>query len=74
MQAWRDVREAKFHENPICENPFGLENHLRKTEEVHHIKPVAEFPLLAFTLSNLMSLCYSCHRRFSDMERGKIEE
>ena len=30
--------------------------------EVHHIKPVAEYPLLRLVLSNLVSLCHPCHQ------------
>lgn len=28
---------------------------------VHHIKPRGEYPELALTLSNLVSLCDACH-------------
>ena len=30
-------------------------------DEVHHIKPVAKFPELAFDLDNLAPLCEECH-------------
>lgn len=41
-----------------------LENGLRvpvPAEMVHHIKPIYERPDLRLTLSNLISLCNSCH-------------
>lgn len=33
----------------------------RQATEVHHIKPVDEYPELAFEDRNLLSLCHACH-------------
>lgn len=38
--------------------------------EVDHIKPVRSHPQLAFELSNLQSLCPSCHGRKTRVEVG----
>ena len=35
----------------------------REATEVHHIKHVDEYPELAFTDSNLISLCKGCHNK-----------
>lgn len=32
-----------------------------EAREVHHIKPVDEFPELAWNDDNLVSLCHACH-------------
>ncbi len=45
-----------------CKARYGL--------QVDHIKPVRSYPELAFTLSNLQSLCASCHSRKTRIEIG----
>lgn len=35
----------------------------RDAVEVHHIKPVDEYPEMAFLSSNLVSLCHACHNK-----------
>lgn len=34
---------------------------LKEATEVHHIKPVDEYPELAYVSENLVSLCHACH-------------
>ena len=41
--------------------------------EVDHIKPVRTHPELAFELSNLQSLCRSCHSKKTRVEVGWVE-
>lgn len=41
--------------------------------EVDHIKPVRTHPDLAFELSNLQSLCRSCHSKKTRLEVGWVE-
>lgn len=36
---------------------------MREAAVVHHIKHVDEFPELAYTDSNLISLCDACHNK-----------
>ncbi|MCB1463138.1 MAG: HNH endonuclease [Nitratireductor sp.] len=42
--------------------------------EVHHVQPVRTHPELAFELSNLKSLCPSCHSRRTRIEIGLGQE
>ena len=49
---------------------------MREATEVHHIKPVDEFPELAFDDANLVSLCHACHNaqhpeKATQMHRGR---
>lgn len=41
--------------------------------EVDHIKPVRDAPDLAFVLTNLQTLCGTCHGRKTRMEAGHPE-
>lgn len=41
--------------------------------EVDHIKPVRSHPHLAFDLTNLQTLCVSCHSRKTRVEIGLAE-
>ena len=43
----------------------------RKADMVHHIKPRKLYPELALTLSNLESLCNTCHERMTPERREK---
>ena len=60
---WRKVRAKKLRQNPVCENPFDIPDHIEAAREVHHKKPVRQFPELAFDMENLTSLCIPCHHR-----------
>ena len=39
---------------------------------VHHIKHVDEYPELAYTSSNLISLCSACHNKLHPEKAKKI--
>ena len=41
----------------------------RKADCVHHVKEVKEYPELALTFDNLMSLCNTCHNEVHDRLR-----
>ena len=64
---WKALRDLKFRKNPVCEEceSNGVTS---VTEEIHHIIRFAdglndrEIKILAFSYSNLMSLCISCHK------------
>lgn len=65
---WRDLRDAKFIENPICE--MCLKNGIiRPADDIHHIQSFMSAPAgdarraLAFDFDNLMSLCKECHAK-----------
>ena len=42
--------------------------------EVHHVRPLAKAPELAFCLDNLRTLCRACHIRVTRAERGREED
>lgn len=63
---WKELRMQKLAMNPLCEicKKKGL---VVAAIDCHHIKPVEsasseqEMELLAYSLTNLMSLCIPCH-------------
>ena len=60
---WRRMREhIKRRDGYMCREcrRFGKK---RPAEIVHHIKPVEEWPELAYIDSNLISLCRKCHNK-----------
>lgn len=58
---WKQLRERKMRENPLCEHCFnkGL---IVSAKEVDHILEIKDYPELAWNITNLQSLCVSCHR------------
>jgi 5-methylcytosine-specific restriction protein A len=62
----RDIRK----ERPLCED---CEKHgrVRPSEEVHHIKGSQVAPHLMYERSNLVALCFECHKR---RHGGKIRK
>lgn len=65
---WHKVRAIKADVNPLCELCLlkGIE---RPLAIVHHIKEVEKFPELRLVMSNLMSLCFSCHEMIHSSNR-----
>lgn len=63
---WRDTRNAWLTEHPLCQE-CEKHGHVVAATCVHHIIPVESARTdkaceeLAFSQSNLMSLCYKCH-------------
>ena len=65
-QRWKGVRyQAKRHDGWQCVQ-CGAKGRL----EVDHIQPVRSHPERAFDLSNLQTLCVSCHARKTRIEIG----
>jgi Restriction endonuclease len=60
--AWRKIRARFVKDNPLCVKclEFGK---LTPVEEVHHILPLSKGG--THDVSNLMSLCKSCHSKIS---------
>jgi 5-methylcytosine-specific restriction endonuclease McrA len=54
---WLNARAEKLARNPVCETPgcFAL------ALDVHHLYPLASYPELRTTASNLQSLCHEHH-------------
>lgn len=63
---WQGLRlEAKRRDGWHCVQCGG-----KGRLEVDHIRPVRSHPELAFDLSNLQTLCVSCHSRKTRLEIG----
>lgn len=73
---WRRLRARKLQEQPLCEECLrhGV---VRSADCIHHIREVEsgrteqECTRLAFAMTNLMSLCYRCHRAIHTGSRTK---
>ena len=64
---WQTIRALQLQRNPLCEYCKEL-GYIRKAEHVDHIEPVKKRPDLAFTESNLRSLCAPCHNGVKQRE------
>jgi 5-methylcytosine-specific restriction endonuclease McrA len=64
---WKVVRLAVKRRDNFCCVKCGKAG---QQLEVDHIKPVREAPELAFEMSNLQSLCKSCHSAKTKIECG----
>lgn len=61
--AWRRIRLlALQRDNYLCQECLRKKR-ITKATEVHHLRPIADFPALALDLSNLESLCWDCHEQ-----------
>lgn len=70
-RAWKRIRERYAASHPLCEKCLS-EGRVTLMQEVHHIVPVSRGG--TNDLSNLMSLCRSCHTKLHiemDGRRGK---
>lgn len=66
-RSWRVVRDRYVTAHPLCERCLQ-DGRLTPVEEVHHILPVSQGG--TNDVSNLMSLCQSCHTRIHREELG----
>jgi 5-methylcytosine-specific restriction protein A len=57
LAAWRNLRAYKLQLTPLCERCNEI------ATEVHHIKERNSFPELELDISNLESLCKTCHSK-----------
>lgn len=63
---WKAVRlEAKRRDKWQCQ-----ECGARQRLEVHHLEPIRKAPKRAYDLTNLLTLCGSCHARHTAQELG----
>ena len=65
-KAWRETRLAKLRMDPVCEQCWK-----RPATVVHHKQKLKEHPELAFTYSNLESVCESCHNKETAKENAE---
>lgn len=68
---WRIRREARRRDDHRCQHCGASREELGQNPDVHHLIPVREFdrPEEGHKLSNVITLCRSCHRR---AEEGEI--
>lgn len=69
---WIKVQRLFITEHPLCQDPFGDHQRRGTTEtgqQVHHIKPLATHPHLAYDFENLMSVCTTCHAKIESRVR-----
>lgn len=71
---WRRLRRMVLARHPLCADPFEI--HAMRDEvvlatEVDHITPLRDGG--SNSLSNLQSLCKSCHSRKTALEDGRWE-
>lgn len=67
---WDEIRqEVRERDNFNCQACAKSENDLERELDVHHIVPLSEFekPEEANELSNLVSLCGSCHSKWEGL-------
>lgn len=60
---WKSLSRRLLNERKYCE--FCGEY----ATDVHHIRPVADYPELALDENNLVVLCKACHARETERER-----
>ena len=63
---WARFRLWYLRRHPIC-----ADCQRAPAWEVHHVKPLADFPELKFDEDNLRGLCKPCHNRRTARERNK---
>lgn len=68
---WRDLRNFKKKENPICEMCITM-GKVIPTYCIDHITPIDEynFDELFYDYSNLQSLCEPCHQFKTNRDKG----
>lgn len=59
--AWKRLRlQALNRDHWLCQECLR-QGRIRQAREVHHLKPLEDFPELGLCLDNLESLCHECH-------------
>ncbi len=66
-ERWISLRKMILKRCPLCQLCGKV------AEEIHHIKPVAKFPELAFETTNLVPLCTKCHIKIESAIRRGFE-
>lgn len=58
---WKRIRiQALNRDHWLCQECLR-QGRFRQAREVHHKKPLEDFPELGLDLNNLESLCHDCH-------------
>lgn len=66
---WRRLRAFKLSLNPFCER-CQEEGITVPATDVDHIKELREFPALGLEITNLRSLCHTCHSKKTAKAQG----
>jgi 5-methylcytosine-specific restriction endonuclease McrA len=74
---WQRTQRMKLSLDLLCEDPFKTHRSRGTTEtakQVHHIIGLAECANdeRAYSMDNLMSVCWKCHSRLEQIERKKL--
>lgn len=64
--AWRRLRRIKLNANPLCELHLAI-GEVVQASQVHHLKPVKDYPELKLVYENLQSLCETCHNKLKKL-------
>lgn len=67
---WQAVRHAVLERDGWKCRQCGA----RKRLEVHHTKPVRDFPELAFVQAHCVTLCTTCHTAETNKELGHVPD
>lgn len=67
---WKELRLIKLSMNPACELCFANGRFITKPLIVHHIIEVADDWSERLTLSNLQTVCRSCHNKLHGLNGG----
>lgn len=76
---WRKIRNDYLSEHPLCEQ-CSKDGYVTAAQCVHHITPVEtgrndkECEELAYSVSNLMALCFKCHSAIHTAKRYHTKE
>ena len=62
-------RQALERDHYLCQECLRR-GRITKAREVHHVRPLEEYPELGLTLSNLESLCHDCHERTKERKKS----
>lgn len=77
---WQRLSKEWKAEHPICEICYKDYDIIAPAQCVHHIVPIesgrtdAECKRLAFSRSNLQSLCFACHSAVHKREKSHTKE
>lgn len=67
---WQAVRHAVLERDGWCCRHCGS----RRRLEVHHTKPVRDFPQHAFNPDLCLTLCARCHTKETNKELGRVPD
>ena len=65
---WHKLKELKLGRDPLCEE-CKRQGRPKLAQHVHHLIPRKRMPELSYVLSNLESLCRSCHGKETAREK-----